>query len=154
MTSEEVPAELVEFANELADAAGGVILRYWRHRSVAVESKNDAGRPVAESPVTIADRGAEKAMRALILARYPSHGILGEEFGTIGDPMQAEYAWVLDPIDGTKSFITGKPLFGTLIALVRYGTPVLGIVDQCVLNRGREFKLATLEVLSNEGFRE
>ena len=93
-------------------------------------------------------------MRALILARYPSHGILGEEFGTIGDPMQAEYAWVLDPIDGTKSFITGKPLFGTLIALVRYGTPVLGIVDQCVLNRGREFKLATLEVPSNEGFRE
>jgi len=125
--------ELVAFAEELADAAGQVILKYWRQRGVAVESKKDVGRPVEESPVTIADRGAEEAMRALIVARYPGHAILGEELGPRGDAATAEYAWVLDPIDGTKSFITGKPLFGTLIALLYRGAPVVGIIDQCVL---------------------
>lgn len=125
-----VGEEFVAFAEQLADAAGKVILGYWR-KPIEVESKQELGRPVAESPVTIADREAEDVMRKLISSRYPSHGIYGEEFGQTG--LDAEYIWVLDPIDGTKSFITGKPLFGTLIALLHHGRPVLGVIDQCVL---------------------
>ena len=80
------------------------------------------------SPVTIADREAEAAMRRLIRARFPDHGIIGEEFGR--EREDAEFVWVLDPIDGTKSFISGVPLFGTLIALARRGHPIVGIIDQ------------------------
>src|SRR5207302_6027854 len=80
------------------------------------------------SPVTIADRNAEAAMRRLITARFPDHGIIGEEYGE--EREDAEFVWVLDPIDGTKSFISGVPLFGTLIALARHGRPILGIIDQ------------------------
>ena len=130
MASLTVSADLLSFSEELADAAGNVIRQYWR-KPVEVESKLEYDRPVAESPVTIADREAEKAMRDLIELRYPSHGIIGEEFGSLRQ--DAEWVWVLDPIDGTKSFITGKPLFGTLIALLRNGVPALGIIDQCVL---------------------
>jgi inositol-phosphate phosphatase/L-galactose 1-phosphate phosphatase/histidinol-phosphatase len=89
---------------------------------LAVEDKSDL------SPVTIADREAEAAMRRLIAARFPDHGIIGEEFGR--EREDAEFVWVLDPIDGTKSFISGVPLFGTLIALARDGRPILGIIDQ------------------------
>jgi inositol-phosphate phosphatase / L-galactose 1-phosphate phosphatase / histidinol-phosphatase len=78
--------------------------------------------------VTAADRAAEAAMRRLILAEYPEHGIHGEELGV--DRIDAEWVWVLDPIDGTKAFISGLPLFGTLIALCRHGRPVLGVIDQ------------------------
>lgn len=121
--------ELIGFSHELADAAGAVILEYWRC-CPSIEDKTDSTRAEATSPVTAADRGAEEAMRALISDRYPSHGILGEEFGAKeGD----DYTWVLDPIDGTKSFMTGKPLFGTLIALCYRGEPILGVIDQCVL---------------------
>lgn len=91
----------------------------------------EENRPVAESPVTIADKNAEVAMRQLIEKRYPQHGIFGEELGNIRT--DAEFCWVLDPIDGTKSFITGKPLFGTLIGLLCQGRPVIGVIDQCVL---------------------
>ena len=122
--------EFCAFANELADAARKEILPYWR-RPIEVESKMEDHRAVAESPVTIADRNAEKAMRALIEARYPEHGIYGEEFGSVR--VDAEFCWVLDPIDGTKSFITGKPLFGTLIGLCHRGLPTIGVIDQCVL---------------------
>jgi inositol-phosphate phosphatase / L-galactose 1-phosphate phosphatase / histidinol-phosphatase len=80
------------------------------------------------TPVTVADRAAERAMRALIEARFPDHGIVGEEFGRIRE--DAELVWTLDPIDGTKSFISGVPLFGTLIALTRGKRPILGIIDQ------------------------
>ena len=90
-----------------------------------MESKDD------ESPVTIADRAAELAMRTAVEERYPNHGIIGEEFGM--KSQDAEFVWVFDPIDGTKSFITGKPLFGTLIALLHKGTPIIGVIDQCVL---------------------
>jgi inositol-phosphate phosphatase/L-galactose 1-phosphate phosphatase/histidinol-phosphatase len=76
----------------------------------------------------VADREAEMAMRRLIAARFPDHGVIGEEFGR--EREDAELVWVLDPIDGTKSFISGVPLFGTLIALARHGRPVLGIIDQ------------------------
>ncbi|EED95117.1 member of the inositol monophosphatase protein family, partial [Thalassiosira pseudonana CCMP1335] len=122
--------ELVSFANILADAARTVILPFWR-QPIEVESKMEHDRPIAESPVTVADRMAEEAMRKLIEEKYPAHGICGEEHGNVR--MDAEYVWVLDPIDGTKSFITGKPLFGTLIACLRDGEPIIGVIDQCVL---------------------
>mmetsp|Transcript_10863 Transcript_10863/g.16756 ORF Transcript_10863/g.16756 Transcript_10863/m.16756 type:complete len:319 (-) Transcript_10863:182-1138(-) len=138
MLTSPSPAQLSEltiFANELADTAREAILPYWRQSEATqkIEHKFDADRSACqvESPVTAADRAAEKIMRALIEARYPSHGIYGEEFGTVRT--DAEYLWVLDPIDGTKSFITGKPLFGTLIACLHKGVPVIGIMDQCVL---------------------
>ena len=122
--------ELCAFAEELAEAARQQILPYWR-KPIEVESKIEEHRAVAESPVTVADRNAEKAMRTLIEARYPSHGIFGEELGSVR--VDAEFVWVLDPIDGTKSFITGKPLFGTLIGLCHHGVPTIGVIDQCVL---------------------
>jgi inositol-phosphate phosphatase/L-galactose 1-phosphate phosphatase/histidinol-phosphatase len=112
---------VIAFAAELADAAGEVIRPYFRQH-LTVDDKPDA------SPVTIADRAAETALRRLIVARFPDHGILGEEFGS--ERVDAEYVWVLDPIDGTKSFISGVPLFGTLIALTRRGRPVVGVIDQ------------------------
>jgi inositol-phosphate phosphatase / L-galactose 1-phosphate phosphatase / histidinol-phosphatase len=108
-------------ASDLADAAGEAIRPYFR-RPLAVDDKPD------RSPVTIADRAAELAMRRLIAARFPAHGIFGEEFGR--EREEAEFTWVLDPIDGTKSFISGVPLFGTLIALAYRGRPILGIIDQ------------------------
>ena len=111
----------LSFAEELADASGAEVLKYFR-RPLDVESKADT------SPVTIADRQSEKAMRDLIEKRFPSHGIVGEEFGKKDE--NAEFVWVLDPIDGTKSFITGSPLFGTLIALLHNGEPVVGVINQ------------------------
>lgn len=140
-------SSLAEFANKLADAARAEILPYWRRKDVAIESKFEPGRSVAqiESPVTIADQNAEKAMRALIEKTYPSHGIYGEEFGAVRT--DAAFCWVLDPIDGTKAFITGKPLFGTLIALCHHGRPIVGVIDQCVLKErwvGVEGKGTTL----------
>jgi inositol-phosphate phosphatase/L-galactose 1-phosphate phosphatase/histidinol-phosphatase len=120
MTSERVPPEFVSFAHELAEASGKVIARYFR-QPIDIITKEDL------SPVTIADRETEKTMRALINARFPDHGIIGEEHGR--EKTEAEFVWVLDPIDGTKSFISGRPLFGTLIALCRQGSPVLGVID-------------------------
>lgn len=111
-------------AHDLADAAGRIIASYFR-TPIGVDDKADA------SPVTIADREAERVMREIIARRAPSHGVLGEEHGA--DRTDAEWVWVLDPIDGTKAFITGLPMFGTLIALTRRGEPVLGIIDQPIL---------------------
>jgi histidinol-phosphatase len=108
-------------AAELADAAGAAIRPYFR-TALAVDDKADL------SPVTAADRAAELAMRQLIAARFPEHGIIGEEYGR--EREDAEFVWVLDPIDGTKSFISGVPLFGTLIALARHGKPIIGVIDQ------------------------
>ena len=119
-----IGAAEIELAERLADAAGGVVRRYFR-QPLSIEDKPD------RTPVTIADREAEAAMRTLIAAHFPQDGILGEEGGaTRGD---AERVWVLDPIDGTKSFIAGIPLFGTLIALVEKGVPALGVIDQPIL---------------------
>jgi inositol-phosphate phosphatase/L-galactose 1-phosphate phosphatase/histidinol-phosphatase len=130
LTPEEL-TELAEFASSLADAAREVILPYWR-KPIEIESKIETERAVAESPVTEADRSTELRMRGLIERRYPEHGVYGEEFGSVRT--DARLVWVLDPIDGTKSFITGKPLFGTLIACLHYGVPVVGVIDQCVLD--------------------
>lgn len=133
----EIRRELAAFAsNELVAAARAEILPHWRRpASMAVESKYEDGRSESQtvSPVTIADRNAERAMRKLILERYPDHGVIGEEFGSVHAD-SAQYCWVLDPIDGTKSFITGKPLFGTLIGLCYNGVPVVGVIDHPALN--------------------
>lgn len=116
-----VSEDLIRFAETLADAASEIIIPHFRTR-LEIDDKED------ESPVTVADRGAEEVMRKLIETTYPEHGIYGEEFGVIRT--DADYVWVLDPIDGTASFITGLPVFGTLIALAENGRPVLGIIDQ------------------------
>ena len=84
-----------------------------------------------DSPVTIADREAEKELRRMVALAYPEHGLIGEEFPA--ERRDADYVWVFDPIDGTKSFITGRPLFGTLIALLHRGRPILGIIDHPAL---------------------
>jgi myo-inositol-1(or 4)-monophosphatase len=121
-----VPDELAAFlraAEAAADASGAVLRRYFR-TGVAAELKADL------SPVTVADREAEREMRALLAAAHPDHAILGEEDGLSG--AAARYSWVLDPIDGTRAFITGRPLFGTLGALLDHGRPVLGVLDQPV----------------------
>lgn len=111
-------------AHAMADAARAHSLRYFR-TPLDVLTKSD------ESPVTIADREAEAAMRAVLQTQAPKHGILGEEHGR--ERLDAEYVWVIDPIDGTKSFITGSPLWGTLVALLHHGRPVLGLMDLPVL---------------------
>jgi inositol-phosphate phosphatase / L-galactose 1-phosphate phosphatase / histidinol-phosphatase len=111
----------LELAAELADAAGAAIRPYFR-QPLRVDDKPDL------TPVTAADRAAELVMRGLIESRFPDHGIIGEEFGRVRE--DAEFVWVLDPIDGTKSFISGVPLFGTLIAMTQGGQPILGIIDQ------------------------
>jgi inositol-phosphate phosphatase/L-galactose 1-phosphate phosphatase/histidinol-phosphatase len=125
MTESAAPVrEFVEFALRLADAAGAVVRKYYR-AALTIESKADA------TPVTIADREAEQVLRGMIRAAYPDHGIEGEEFP--GERLDAEFVWWLDPIDGTKSFVVGRPLFGTLIGLTRAGRPVVGVIDQCIL---------------------
>jgi inositol-phosphate phosphatase / L-galactose 1-phosphate phosphatase / histidinol-phosphatase len=119
-----VPTSYIELAGKLADIAGPIVARYFRS-DLTIADKADA------SPVTAADREAEAAIRAVLEAECPDHGILGEEHGA--ENLEAEYVWVLDPIDGTKAFVTGKPLFGTLIALCQNGVPVLGVIDQPIL---------------------
>ena len=109
-----------DLAGELADAAESVTTRYFR-QDIPVDSKAD------DSPVTRADREAEAAVRTLIEARFPEHGIIGEEHGSKNP--HAEYVWVIDPIDGTKQFVTGNPGYGCLIALVERGSPLLGVID-------------------------
>lgn len=124
MTEHAVPPDLATLSLRLADAAGAVARRYYR-TPVAVDAKAD------ESPVTIADREVEAAIRAILGAERPGDGILGEEHGSQG--LDADWVWVIDPIDGTKSFITGRPLFTTLIALLHRGVPVLGVIDQPII---------------------
>lgn len=117
--------EFRRFAEHLADLAGDVARAAWARPVIEVETKADG------SPVTVADRRAEEVMRAAIAKAYPDHGIVGEEFGT--ERPDAEYCWVLDPIDGTKSFISRVPLFTTLVGLLHRGQPALGLIDQPIL---------------------
>lgn len=113
------------FVEELADAARSIAVTYFRNLG-SVEYKGDG------SPVTIADRETETMIRQMIVDRYPAHGVMGEEYGQI--PSNGPWSWVIDPIDGTRSFITGRPMFGCLIALLYENQPVLGIIDMPVLN--------------------
>ncbi len=115
----------VALAAAMADAVRPLVLEPFAD-PVAFQRKTD------NSPVTAADRAAEATMRRMIETAWPEHGILGEEYGATRG--EASHLWVLDPIDGTKSFVTGKPLFGTLIALTRDGEPIVGIIDMPALN--------------------
>ena len=117
----DLPGGALAAAEAAADLAGAAIRPLFRS-ALLVEAKGDA------SPVTEADRAAERAMRGLLRERFPAHGILGEEFGP--ERADAEWLWVLDPIDGTRAFVTGRPLFGTLVGLLHRGRPVLGLIDQ------------------------
>ena len=115
----------LKLAEQLADTASTIIMSYFRKPLQAI-AKEDL------TPVTIADKEAEQAMRTLIKETFPDHGILGEEFENKN--IDAHYVWALDPIDGTKSFITGAPLFGTLVSLLKDGLPVIGIINMPALN--------------------
>lgn len=114
----------IALAHRLADAAGAAIRPFWRGE-IGLETKGDS------TAVTRADRAAEEAMRRILLAEVPRDGIEGEEFGSAREG--ASRRWVLDPIDGTTSFVAGRPIFGTLIALLEGGFPVLGVIDQPIL---------------------
>jgi len=114
---------LIAAAEAAADVAAAAIRPFYR-QNLNAELKSDA------SPVTVADRTAELAMRAVLSQRFPDHGILGEEFGL--ERPNARLRWVLDPIDGTRAFITGRPTFGILVALLDGDVPVLGVIDQPV----------------------
>lgn len=116
--------DFTAFINRLATASGETILPYFR-TSLGIEDKKSKQ---GFDPVTEADRGAEAVMRRMINASFPQHGIVGEEFGN--EREDADYVWVLDPIDGTKSFISGFPIWGTLIALMHRGLPVYGMMHQ------------------------
>ncbi len=116
--------DFAAFVDQLAAVSGETIRPFFR-TALGVENKSRSG---GFDPVTAADRAAEAAMRALIKTTFPEHGILGEEFDA--ERPDAEYVWVLDPIDGTKSFICGMPAWGTLIALTRRGEPIYGMMHQ------------------------
>ncbi|MBV6272926.1 histidinol-phosphatase [Alcaligenaceae bacterium CGII-47] len=113
-------AEMFDFAQTTVTQAREVALKWFR-QAPEIMTKDD------ESPVTIADRSVEQFLRDAILQRYPDHGMLGEEFGL--SHLDAQYIWSIDPIDGTRSFISGNPLWGCLVALLRDGVPVFGIID-------------------------
>ena len=117
---EESLRDLLDFAQDAAWQAGKITLSYFG-TGIVPELKSD------HSPVTVADRTAEQRLRALIQDRFPDHGILGEEFGETNPG--ARYRWIVDPIDGTKSFVQGVPLYGVLIGLERDGRPVLGVCN-------------------------
>lgn len=114
----------VALAEHMADVVRPILAGYFRD-GVPFDVKDDL------TPVTCADREAESVMRAIIAAHCPEHGVLGEEHG--GERLDTTWVWVIDPIDGTKSFISGKPLFGSLIALLREGRPVVGVIEMPAL---------------------
>ena len=118
------PVDLNAFVHQLADVSGAAILPFFRTAIAA----NDKSRGGVFDPVTEADRASEASMRQLIKRQFPAHGIVGEEYGAEND--EAEFCWVLDPIDGTKAFISGLPVWGTLIGLLQNGRPVLGMMNQ------------------------
>ena len=116
--------EFVTFAERLAEVSANIIKQYFR-AELSIDAKSDG------TPVTIADKKAEEAMRELIMKEYPGHGILGEEFDD--HQPEAEYQWILDPIDGTKTFVSGTCLFGTLIGLMRNSRPILGVINNPIV---------------------
>lgn len=119
------PPEFLSVARNLVEVSRPILQRYYRTR-LDIISKGD------ESPVTKADRECETALRHAIAKAFPTHGIIGEEFGT--ERGDAEFVWVLDPLDGTRAFVTGRPTFGTLIALTQGGKPILGVIDMPILH--------------------
>lgn len=124
MTLDQIAAS----AARIAEAASAVPMRHFRQSGLGVETKDDADA----SPVTIADRATEEAIRAALAAEFPGHGIFGEEFGTEGSLDGP--AWIIDPIDGTRFFLTGYPAFGMLIGHLQAGVPQVGVVRMPALN--------------------
>jgi inositol-phosphate phosphatase/L-galactose 1-phosphate phosphatase/histidinol-phosphatase len=120
-----VKPEFVDLARRLTEVSRPILRRYYRQKLDIIDKAD-------ESPVTKADRECESALRKAINAAFPEHGIIGEEFGS--ERADAEFVWVLDPLDGTRSFITGRPLFGTLIALTQGGKSILGVIDMPILD--------------------
>ena len=121
----EITHRMLQTALQAADTARQITRRYFRS-PLGVDSKPD------QSPVTVADRETEQALKNLLLERFPEHGFVGEESGCWG--ASAAWQWVVDPIDGTAAFISGRPTFGTLIALLFERRPMLGIIDHAILN--------------------
>lgn len=119
-----MPVDFAAFVEELGTLSGTAIMPFFRS-SLAATDKSHGG---LYDPVTEADRAAEAVMRKRIKDMFPSHGIVGEEFGS--ENPDAEFVWVLDPIDGTKAFISGLPVWGTLIGLTRNGAPAYGMMHQ------------------------
>jgi myo-inositol-1(or 4)-monophosphatase len=119
------PVDLEQFLHRLADASGAAILPFFRS-SLSAQDKSAAGG--AFDPVTEADKAAEVVIRRMIRETFPSHGVVGEEFGD--EEGSSEFQWVIDPIDGTRAFISGLPVWGTLIGLTRNAAPALGLMDQ------------------------
>lgn len=117
--------EIINFANHLADLSSDIARKYFRLENGEIAKDDD-------SPVTKADREIEKIIREEIEKKFPNHGIIGEEYGDKN--VEADFVWILDPIDGTSSFIIGRPLFGTLIALTYRGKSILGIMNQPITN--------------------
>ena len=141
--------DFAAFVDRLAQVSSDVILPFFRS-SIGAEDKSRGG---VFDPVTEADRGAEAAMRRLIGQTFPAHGVIGEEYGQ--DRPDAEYVWVLDPIDGTKSFISGLPTWGTLIGLMHHGRPVYGMMSQPFTREryfgdGKRSRLRTLAATRGE----
>jgi histidinol phosphatase-like enzyme (inositol monophosphatase family) len=124
--SQSVEQQFVGFLGELLPEINQRLLFYYRQKNLGVETKQD------QSPVTIADKETERALRKAIRTRFPDHAIRGEEHDD--EPGDSDYSWIIDPIDGTKAFITGCPLFGTLIGLLHKGIPVCGSISFPVLN--------------------
>ena len=131
--------EYVEFANKLADEASKISMQYFRTK-LSIDQKNDM------SPVTIADQNTEIKIREMINKKYPNHGILGEEFEAIKP--DSEFVWVIDPIDGTRSFIAGHKDFGNLIALTQNNNPILGIIN-CPAHQERWVGIINKETTMN-----
>lgn len=127
--------DIIAFIGELARESADFIMPHFANPDLRIETKDDA------TPVTIADRGAEKLLRERISQKYPGHGFIGEEFGNENE--DAEFVWVLDPIDGTRAFTHGCPLFGTLICLMREGQPWIGAIHlpvsrQLIIGNGKQ----------------
>jgi myo-inositol-1(or 4)-monophosphatase len=141
--------DFAAFVDRLAQVSSEVILPFFRS-AIGAEDKSRGG---VFDPVTEADRGAEAAMRRLIAQTFPAHGVIGEEYGQ--DRPDAEYVWVLDPIDGTKSFISGLPTWGTLIGLMHNGVPAYGMMSQPFTRErffgdGKRSRLRTLSPMRGE----
>lgn len=115
--------KIIDFANHLADLSAEITKKYFRLPNGEISKEDD-------SPVTKADREIEEVLRREIIKNFPTHGIIGEEFGNHNE--NSDYVWILDPIDGTSSFIIGRPIFGTLIALSFRGKSILGVMNQAI----------------------
>lgn len=141
-------ASLIDTAHAVADAASKETLRYFRQRTLGAENKSTDDF----DPVTVADRAAEQAMRAVIAARRPDDGILGEEYSRVSGT--SGLTWVLDPIDGTRGYLSGTPTWGTLVAVGPDSGPVLGLIDQPYIGERFIGGLGTAELICGGGNRQ